>query len=226
VTLAGHLAVPTHGAAAVAFGDRILIFGGADVAPDNPVQAFDPVTGTTTVIGHMPSARADLVTAVIGGRMIVLAGFTGSAFIPDIWATTDGRSFAVVGQVAQCERYPAIAAVGSTIYLFGGLVAGGEYDGTYSSTVQSFDVATGRSTVVGHLPAPLAHARAAVVAGQVLVFGGWTAAGASSAILGFDPASGASQRPGRCPKPSRTRPSPPSATACTSQAAWEQAGGR
>jgi hypothetical protein len=122
--------------------------------------------------------------------MIVLAGFTGSAFAPDIWATTDGRSFAVVGQVAQGERYPAIAAVGSTIYLFGGLVAGGEYDGTYSSTVQSFDVSTGRSMVVGHLPVPLAHARAAVLAGQVLVFGGWTAAGASSAILRFDPASG------------------------------------
>jgi hypothetical protein len=32
--------------------------------------------------------------------------------------------------------------VGTTIYLFGGLVAGGEYDGTFSTTVQSFDVAT------------------------------------------------------------------------------------
>jgi hypothetical protein len=69
------------------------------------------------------------------------------------------------------ERYPAIAAVGTKIYLFGGLVAGGEYNGTFSTTVQSFDVATRQAHVVGQLPVPLAHARAAVLDGQVLVFG-------------------------------------------------------
>jgi N-acetylneuraminic acid mutarotase len=190
VTLAGHLAVATHGAGAVAFGNRVVVFGGADLAPDDLVQAFDPLTGTTTVTGHMPSARADLVAALVGGRMIVLAGFTGSAFISDIWATPDGRSFSVVGQVAQNERYPATAVMGSTIYLFGGLVAGGEYDGTYSTTIQSFDTVTGRSQLVGQLPVPLAHARAAVVGGQALLFGGWTPHGASSAILRFNPATG------------------------------------
>ena len=198
--MAGHLATPTHGGAAVAFGNRVLIFGGADVAPDDLVQTFDPVTGTTTVIGHMPSARADLVAAAVSGRVILLAGFSGSSFVSDIWATPDGRSFSVIGKVAQDERYPAIAVVGTTVFLFGGLVAGGEYTGTYSSTIQSFDVATGRSTVVGQLPSPVAHARAAVVAGQVLVFGGWTPAGASSAILRFDPATGTITPAGALPE--------------------------
>jgi N-acetylneuraminic acid mutarotase len=201
VTLAGHLATPTHGAAAVAFHNQVLIFGGADVSPDDLVQAFGPTTGTTTVIGRMPSPRADLVAAVVGDRVIVLAGFSGTAFISDIWATPDGRSFSVIGQVAQAERYPAIAVVGSTIYLFGGLVAGGEYDGTYSTAIQSFDVATGRSELVGHLPVPLAHARAAVLDGQVLVFGGWTPAGATSAVLRFDPATATITTAGALPQP-------------------------
>ncbi len=185
--VAGHLAVATHGGAAVSLGDRVLVLGGADVSPDNLVQSFDPSTGTTMIIGYMPASRADLVAAVVSGRVIVLGGFTGSQYLKDIWSSPDGRSFSVVGRLAQVERYPAIAVLGTTIYLFGGLLAGGEYDGAYSTTIQSFDVATGRSAVIGQLATPLAHARAATVAGQVLVFGGWTPGGASSAILRFDP---------------------------------------
>jgi len=200
VALVGQLAVPTHGGAAVALGKRILIFGGADFAPDDLVQAFDPASGTTTVIGHMPSDRADLVAVLVGGRVILLAGFSGVAFVSEVWATRDGRSFSVVGKLAEDVRYPAVAVVGSTIYLFGGLVAGGEYDGTYSTTVQSFDVATGRSAVVGHLPSPLGHARAAVLSGWVLVFGGWTPAGASSLVWRFDPITGAVTRAGTLPE--------------------------
>ena len=190
VSLAGHLADPTHGAAAVAVGDRVLVFGGADVSPDDLVQAFDPATGTTAVIGHMPSPRADLVGAVVGGRVFLLGGFTATAFVRDVWATPDGRSFGVAGELVRPERYPAVAVAGRTIYLFGGLVAGGEYNGTYSTAIQTFDTATGQSKVIGALPDPLAHARAALIGGQIVVFGGWTPNGASSAILRFDPVSG------------------------------------
>jgi len=149
----------------------VLVVGGADDVPDNLVQAFDPATGTTTVIGHMPGPRADLVGAAVGNEVVLLAGFNGSALVGNVWTTSDSTSFSVAGQIATAEGYPAIAAVGTTIYLFGGLVAGGEYDGTFSTTVQSFDVATRQARVVGQLPVPLAHARAAVLDGQVLVFG-------------------------------------------------------
>jgi len=149
----------------------VLVVGGADVVPDNLVQAFDPATGTTTVIGHMPGPRAGLVGAAVGNEVVLLAGFNGSALVGNVCTTSDGTSFSVAGQIATVERYPAIAVVGTTIYLFGGLVAGGEYNGTFSATVQSFDVATRQAHVVGQLPVPLAHARAAVLDGPVLVFG-------------------------------------------------------
>jgi hypothetical protein len=99
----------------------VLVFGGADVVPDHLVQAFDPATGTTTVIGHMPGPRADLVGAAVGNEVVLLAGFNGSAFVGNVWTTSDGTSFSVAGQIAAVERYPAIAAVGTKIYLFGGL---------------------------------------------------------------------------------------------------------
>jgi hypothetical protein len=201
VGLAGHLATPTHGAAAVSVGSQILVFGGADVSPDNLVQAFNPATGATSVIGHMPGPRADLVGAAVGADVFLLAGFNGSAFISDVWATRDGTSLSVVGQIARPERYPAIAVTGTTIYLFGGLTAGGEYNGTFSTVVQSFDVATGQSRVIGQLSVPLAHARAAVVDGEILVFGGWTPAGPTAAILRFDPADATVTPAGSLPGP-------------------------
>jgi hypothetical protein len=201
VTASGHLATPTHGAAAVAFGKQVLVFGGADVSPDDLVQAFDPATGITSVVGHMPGPRADLVGAAVGNEVVLLAGFNGSAFLSDVWGTPDGTSFSVIGRIARVERYPAIAVAGTKIYLFGGLVADGEYSGTFSTTVQSFDVATGEARVVGQLPTPLAHARAAVLDGQVLVFGGWTPAGPTSAILRFDPATGTLSPAGMLPGP-------------------------
>jgi hypothetical protein len=216
VTLAGRLATPTHGGAAVTLGKRVLVFGGADVSPDDLVQAFDPATGTTSVIGHMPGPRADLVGAAVGNEVVLLAGFNGSAFL-SVWTTPDGKSFSVMGQIARVERYPAIVVVGTKIYLFGGLVAGGEYNGMFSTTIQSFDVATRQGQVVGQLPTPLAHARAAVLDREVLVFG----------LRGPPPRSCVSTRP---PAPSRrpgrsrdrwpTRRSERSATRCTWRAAW------
>ena len=201
VTLAGLLATPTHGGAAVTLGKQVLVFGGADVSPDDLVQTFVPATGTTSVIGHMPGPRADLVGAAVGNEVVLLAGFNGSAFLSDVWTTPDGESFSVMGQIARVERYPAIVVVGTKIYLFGGLIAGGEYNGTFSTTIQSFDVATRQGQVVGELPTPLAHARAAVLDGEVLVFGGWTPAGPTSAILRFDPATGALTPAGTLPGP-------------------------
>jgi hypothetical protein len=140
------------------------------------------------------------VAAEAGGEIVILSGFDGSTFTSSVWATRDGRSYTIAGQTAKPERYPAIAVEGSTVYLFGGLVAGGEYRGTYDTTIQSFDVATGQSAVVGHLPVPLAHAWAAFLGGQLLVFGGWTPAGASNQILRFDPASGAVTVAGTLPE--------------------------
>jgi serine/threonine-protein kinase PknK len=97
--------------------------------------------------------------------------------------------------------YPAVAAVGSAVYLFGGLIAGGEYSGTFTSAIQRVYLPTGKARIVGHLSTPLAHAMAAVVAGRVYVLGGSAPGGPTAAIRRFDPLTARINLAGRLPQP-------------------------
>src|SRR5438128_892250 len=183
---AGRLQTPTQGGAAVPIGTRVVVFGGAGGPPQDLVQQFDPATGATTVVGHLPAPRADAAATPVGNETLVLGGFDGSAPVSDVLATADGTSFHRVGSLKVAVRDPAVTVVGTTVYLFGGLVSGEPYRGTFATAVQSYNITTGLSRVAGNLPTPLAHARAAVIGGQVLVMGGWSPSGPSSAILRFD----------------------------------------
>jgi len=85
--------------------------------------------------------------------------------------------------------------VGGTAYVVGG------YDGT--SWLDSILAWRPGSTarVVGHLPVGLRYAAASAVDGQVVIIGGSTPSGASSAIYRFDPATGRVRQIGRLPQP-------------------------
>jgi hypothetical protein len=201
VTRAGALATPTHGAAALTFGGRVLVFGGAATSVHTTVQAFDPATGQTSVIGRLPGALADLTAAAVGNQMLLLGGFNGARGLDTVLSTTDGMSFHLLGHLAQAVRYPAVAVAGGDVYVFGGLLAGGEYTGTFSTAIQRIDPTSGTTSVVGHLPIPLAHAKAVVLDGQMLVLGGSTSGGPSAAIFRFDPATAQVSKMGALPEP-------------------------
>jgi hypothetical protein len=201
VTRAGALATPTHGAAALTFGGRVLVFGGAATSVHTTVQAFDPATGRTTVIGRLPGALADLTAASVGNQLLLLGGFNGARGLDTVLSTTDGTTFHLLGHLAQAVRYPAVAVAGGAVYVFGGLLAGGEYTGTFSTAIQRIDPTRGTTTVVGHLPIPLAHAKAVVLDGQMLLLGGSTTGGPSAAIFRFDPATAQVSKMGVLPEP-------------------------
>jgi hypothetical protein len=204
VTLAGHLSTPTSGGAAVASGGKILVFGGAagtGSAPLSLVQVFDPATGGTAQAGPLPHPRTEAAATQVGNEILVLGGFDATSAVPDILATADGSSFHAVGKLTTPVRAPAVAVVGTTVYVFGGVVAGPDYTGTFSASVQSYNISTGLSKVVGTLPAPLAHARAVAVGDQVFVIGGSTPGGPSAAIQRFDPRTGRLTPAGNLPGP-------------------------
>jgi N-acetylneuraminic acid mutarotase len=198
---AGSLMLPTHGAAAATLGGRILVFGGASVSVHDVVQQFFPSSGRSRVVGHMPGVRADVTATVVGKRVILAGGFDGVGPQSSVWVTRDGRSFTVVTHLPQPVRYPAVAAVGNLVYVFGGLISGGEYTGTFSSAIQRVDLRSGTARVVGHLPTPLAHAMAAVVRGRIYVLGGSAPGGPSDHIRRFDPARNRTRPAGRLPRP-------------------------
>ena len=198
---AGTLALPTHGAAAATLAGRILVFGGASSFVHNVVQAFNPATGKARVIGSMPRARADVTAAVVGRQAVLSGGFDGVGPQSDVWATADGKSFRVVARLPQPVRYPAVAVHGSDVYVFGGLLSGGEYNGTFTTAIQRLHLPTGAATIVGHLPTPLAHAMGTAIGGRLLVVGGSTPARTSAAILRFNPATAKVSRVGTLPAP-------------------------
>lgn len=201
VRRAGSLALPTHGSAAANLGGRILVFGGASTSVYDTVQQFFPATGRSQIVGHMPGVRADVTAAVIGGRVILVGGFDGIGPQSAVWQTRDGRHFTVLAHLAQPVRYAAVAALGNVVYVFGGLISGGEYTGTFSNAIQRINLASGAASVVGRLPTPLAHAMAATMNGGVYVLGGSAPGGPSNAIERFDPKRNRMQPAGRLPRP-------------------------
>jgi N-acetylneuraminic acid mutarotase len=118
-----------------------------------------------------------------------------------VWATRDGRTFTTVARLPQPVRYPAVAAVGSDLYVFGGLISGGEYNGTFSREIQRIAFPGGSARIVGRLPTPLAHAMAAVSGGRAYVIGGSAPGGPSNQVCRFNPATGRTELTGRLPRP-------------------------
>lgn len=199
--VAGTLAVPTHGAAAAALGGRLLVFGGASTTVHDLVQRYDPLRRTTSVVGHLPAQRADVTAAVVGPTVVLVGGFDGIGPQREVWASNNGHAFHVIARLPQAVRYPAAVADGDSVYVFGGLISGGEYNGQFSNLIQRVNVPGRTARIVGHLPTPTAHAMGALIGGDVLVMGGSTPGGPSAAIRRFDPSTGRVAGVGRLPYP-------------------------
>jgi N-acetylneuraminic acid mutarotase len=135
------------------------------------VQAVGAGGGASQPIGDLPAARADHVAAVVNNTAYVLGGGQEAVrLVPQVVATTDGTTWRSAGTLAAPVRYPAVAVVGGSIYLFGGVQSTGMPD---SSAIQRYDPASGTTTVVGQLPTPLSHATAVVLHGAVFLLGGF-----------------------------------------------------
>ncbi|MGI8712429.1 MAG: hypothetical protein ACR2NR_04455 [Solirubrobacteraceae bacterium] len=142
-----------------------------------------------------------MTSAVVGHTVVLIGGFDGIGPQRDVWAGGDGRHFRVIAKLPRAVRYPAVVAQGDCVYVLGGLISGGEYDGRFSDLIQRVCVHHSAAAIVGRLPTPVAHAMGALIAGRVLVLGGSTPRGPSAAILRFEPATGRVVRAGRLPHP-------------------------
>jgi N-acetylneuraminic acid mutarotase len=227
--LAGQLREPVHDVAGVALAGRAVVFGGGAATESSDIQAWSG--GTSRVIGALPEGRSDAAVAVVDATAYVVGGFDGQGMTRSILASTDGRSVHPVGRLRVGVRYPAVAAYRGSVWVFGGQLATteGTSSGAQSDVIQRFDVATGKTVVVGHLPRTLGHAMAfrtghrcrvagrlrlgvrypavAAFAGRIYVFGGEQATTAGSAggpetdaIQMFDPGIGRTRVVGHLPR--------------------------
>ena len=171
----------THDAAGAALGARVLVIGGGTSAPAGSTQI--ETRGRTAVSGGLGGARADAGAVTIGSTVYVVGGYDGSKMDAEVVATGDGRRYRPVVALRVPVRYPAVAALGSQIYVFGGLTANGHP----SAAVQLVDPGSRTARVVGRLPVPLSGAAAGVLGGTIYLAGGRAAAGTTKAVYAFVP---------------------------------------
>jgi outer membrane protein assembly factor BamB len=198
---AAALTGPLHDAAALALGDRVLVFGGGTETSTDAVQSLPAPSGavapgaTAHTVGRLPTVRSDLSAVTIGNRAFLLGGYDGRKPTETVLETTDGRSFTQVATLPAPARYMAVAALGGRIYAFGGETA----NGGVSDAIREVDPRAGTARVVGHLPQALSHASAVVLGGRLYVLGGEIGGSPSDAIWRFDSAGGKVVAAGRLP---------------------------
>ena len=130
------------------------------------VQALHP-GGTAAVAGQLPRPRSDTSAVTLGGTAYLIGGYDGARYDRRVLATSNGGRFAAVATLKVPVRYPAVAGIGGRIWVFGGQTPSG-----LTGAIQQVSLATGQTTVVGHLPDPATGATALVLGGRVYVAGG------------------------------------------------------
>ena len=170
----GALGVAFHDAAAAVTGGRALVFGGGSAASIATVQGYTLPgrRGRAAAPASLPKARSDLAAVTMGATTYLLGGYDGARPDAAVLATTDGLAFRTVAALRVPLRYPAVAALGGKIYVFGGEAVTGSHAGVPVNTIQAVDPARHSSTIVGKLPESLAGALAVTMGGEVFVAGG------------------------------------------------------
>jgi N-acetylneuraminic acid mutarotase len=178
----GTLVHATHDAAGAALGRRVLVVGGGTVAPSASTQLHKG--GTTVAAGALPQARADASAVRIGDTVYVVGGYNGTTLDREVVGSTSGHAYRAVAALPVPVRYPAAAALGSRIYVFGGLDARGHP----VDAIQVVESQSGTAKVVGRLPAPLAGATAGVLDHTIYLAGGLSRSGTPKRrIYAYDP---------------------------------------
>ncbi len=171
----GALTGPLHDAAGASLGGHDLIFGGGTAASVATVQEFTPPASgraAAATVGQLSGVRSDATAVTIGWTAYVVGGYDGTRPDAQVLATSDGRQFRSVAALRVPVRYPAVAALGGKIFVFGGQAVTGPRAGQPVNTIQVVDPARHTAGITGHLPEPLMGAAAVTVGGQVYVAGG------------------------------------------------------
>ncbi|MCL4422560.1 MAG: hypothetical protein M1115_05240 [Actinobacteria bacterium] len=192
LTQSASLVGPSHDASGVAMDGRYILFGGGTSAGSLAVVQSLLVSShhsgspagrapslVATVIGQLPQLRSDSSAVLVGSTAYVVGGYNGTSADRSVLAakpsaTGSTITFHTVATLPIGVRYAAVAALGSRIYVFGGLGVSGADAGKPLSAIQQVDPTTGKASVVGTLPEPLYGAAAGNLGGVIYVAGGMT----------------------------------------------------
>jgi hypothetical protein len=177
-----------HDASGAVIAGQDLTFGGGSPATVATVQSVIPsATGSGTVAvaavtGALPQPRSDSAAVTIKGTTYIVGGYDGTNPDRSVLATTDGRTFSTVASLPVPVRYPAVAAYGGLIYVFGGQAITGAKAGLPVNTIQVVDLRRHTASTIGHLPIPLDAAVAVAIGPHIYLAGGETTVAQPTAV--------------------------------------------
>ena len=99
LTSLGSMTDAFHDGAGAMIGGKLFVFGGGTVSGTDVVQAFDLATHSSAVVGHLPVSLSDLSAVTVGDTTYLVGGYDGHAPRREIYATTDGTTFRIVGRL-------------------------------------------------------------------------------------------------------------------------------
>ncbi|HEX9032605.1 MAG TPA: hypothetical protein VF834_12225 [Streptosporangiaceae bacterium] len=167
---AGRLARPVAGAGAALLHGRLVLFGGRAGHSISGVQVLSG-TGKAAMSPRLPQARSGLATVTAGGSTFLIGGTNRGGPLASVLKTTDGVHYVTAATLpVPVSQTGAVVAAGS-LWVFGGVTSSG-----LTSAIQRVDLRTGRATVAGRLPAPVAAESVFVLHGQIYLAGGRTEA--------------------------------------------------
>ncbi len=194
LTQVGDLMTTLDDAVGAVIGGQVVVFGGTTATlsqPTTSVQALSAAQSagsapsgssvpTSTALGTLPQPRAAAAAVTAGATTYIVGGADRPE--SDILATIDGRHFNVVASLPVPVQFPAVAASGGKLFVFGGVATSGEDADRPVSTIQVVNLKTHKVSATGHLPEPLTGAAAVVLGRHVLVAGGDTAPASTTAL--------------------------------------------
>lgn len=176
----GSLPVPTHDAAAALVGGRVYLFGGGEAVSTDTVLRVDPGWRTVARAGSLGEPLSDLGAATVGGSTYLVGGYTGSRYATAVLRFRPGAQPQLLTRLPFGLRYAGVAALGSKIYVAGGLALSGA-----TRAVYAVDPVGGTVRQVATLPWPIDHAALAPLGSRLLLVGG-----SSRQVLAIDPVRG------------------------------------
>ena len=124
----------------------------------------------------------DAAAASAGGRAILLGGLTAADTSTDQILAATASGSRVIGHLPSARHDTAAAAIGRSVYLFGGGNGVAQLD-----DIVRVDPVSGQATVIGHLPAASSDSTAAAIGGTAYVVGGYTGTQWLDTIVAFTP---------------------------------------
>ena len=115
--------------AVAVLGRTIYSFGGelASGSATDAIQATDPTTGHTSIVGHLPAPISHASAVELGGRIYLLGGLMGASPTSRILVfDPSSRKVRPAGHLPLAVSNAAAATAGGTAYLIGGLGTGGK----------------------------------------------------------------------------------------------------